>query len=314
MQHQDLYQILGVLPDASVNEIRTRYRSLVLEYHPDKLKLDIGTDIDERRKRFANLQIAYKVLSNATTRLAYDSSMSSTSDELIGASRDTNYYANDCDFMKCGDAEAKRIAFNKFMSEFSTHQGDGDGGHRDRTQGNYGQVNAMNNDEFMRLLNEREDERKADCERQPEVIGLNLQTDHDLNRFNQLFDHMKNNHGSQGGDKGTGELMPYSGFGSGSLAPVGASGLYAESQPHSDELDFNMYTTTTQLAKMMTQLDTGETVNQARYHDADNLVERMNRRMRDQLAQREELFHLPPDKYVIDKEHQSALCYANLEQ
>ncbi len=63
---KDHYQVLGVQRDASADAIRKAYRGLAREYHPDVNKsADAST-------RFAEVQEAYDVLSDAEKRKAYD--------------------------------------------------------------------------------------------------------------------------------------------------------------------------------------------------------------------------------------------------
>ena len=59
----NLYEILGVDPGASPEEIRKAYKSKAGKMHPDK-----GGDVEE----FKQLQHAYRILSNDTKRANYD--------------------------------------------------------------------------------------------------------------------------------------------------------------------------------------------------------------------------------------------------
>ena len=63
---QDYYDILGISRDASDSEIKTAYRKLAHQYHPDKNN-DAGSE-----DRFKEINEAYEVLSNPEKRDAYD--------------------------------------------------------------------------------------------------------------------------------------------------------------------------------------------------------------------------------------------------
>lgn len=61
------YQLLGVAPDASAEDIKLQYRKLALKLHPDK-----NRDDPNATERFQELQEAYEVLSDEEKRKAYD--------------------------------------------------------------------------------------------------------------------------------------------------------------------------------------------------------------------------------------------------
>ena len=64
MTEQILYDILGVPPNATAKEIKTAYRKLAIEHHPDK-----GGDEEE----FKRISEAYSILSDPEKRELYDS-------------------------------------------------------------------------------------------------------------------------------------------------------------------------------------------------------------------------------------------------
>ncbi len=63
---RDPYEVLGVTRTATEDEIRTAYRKLARTHHPD-----VSTEADADKK-FAEVQEAYEVLSDAEKRAAYD--------------------------------------------------------------------------------------------------------------------------------------------------------------------------------------------------------------------------------------------------
>ena len=63
----DPYQVLGVGRDAGQNDIKTAYRNLAMELHPDRHPGDTGA-----AERFKEVSAAYQILGDAKTRGRYD--------------------------------------------------------------------------------------------------------------------------------------------------------------------------------------------------------------------------------------------------
>ncbi|XP_004486984.1 uncharacterized protein [Cicer arietinum] len=61
------YEVLGLSPSASVNEIKKAYRKLALKYHPDVNKQD------KAQEKFMRIKHAYNTLLNSSSRKKYDS-------------------------------------------------------------------------------------------------------------------------------------------------------------------------------------------------------------------------------------------------
>ena len=64
---RDYYEVLGVSPSATEQELKTSYRRLAHQYHPDKNQSD-----PEAEERFKEAAEAYAVLSNSEQRQRYD--------------------------------------------------------------------------------------------------------------------------------------------------------------------------------------------------------------------------------------------------
>ena len=67
MAGRDYYEVLGVSPQATAEEIKQAYRRLARESHPDRNPDDPGAE-----ERFKELAAAYEVLSDAERRANYD--------------------------------------------------------------------------------------------------------------------------------------------------------------------------------------------------------------------------------------------------
>lgn len=67
MAKRDYYEILGVQRNASEQEIKSAYRKLAIQYHPDKNPGDAAAE-----EKFKEAAEAYSVLSDAQQRASYD--------------------------------------------------------------------------------------------------------------------------------------------------------------------------------------------------------------------------------------------------
>mmetsp|Transcript_24250 Transcript_24250/g.57419 ORF Transcript_24250/g.57419 Transcript_24250/m.57419 type:complete len:530 (+) Transcript_24250:135-1724(+) len=68
-KEKNYYKILGVSRTATSKEIKSAYRKLALQYHPDKVKEE---DKEEAEKKFQDIGEAYEVLSDAELKAKYD--------------------------------------------------------------------------------------------------------------------------------------------------------------------------------------------------------------------------------------------------
>lgn len=65
-EKKDYYEVLGVQRDASEKEIKSAYRKLAMQHHPDR------SDAPEAEERFKEISEAYAVLSDQDKRKQYD--------------------------------------------------------------------------------------------------------------------------------------------------------------------------------------------------------------------------------------------------
>ncbi|MBC7721159.1 MAG: J domain-containing protein [Pedobacter sp.] len=66
MLAKDYYEILQILPTASLDEIKKAYRKLALQYHPDT-----ATDVALDANKFIEIKEAYEILSDTKKRQVY---------------------------------------------------------------------------------------------------------------------------------------------------------------------------------------------------------------------------------------------------
>jgi curved DNA-binding protein CbpA len=64
---RDYYEVLGIAPDASAEEIKKAYHRLAFQYHPDKNRKS-----KEAHEKMEEINEAYAVLSDLTKRREYD--------------------------------------------------------------------------------------------------------------------------------------------------------------------------------------------------------------------------------------------------
>lgn len=69
------YDDLGVNSDASEQAIKSAYRRLSLQYHPDKNKNLHGAELEAVVSLFQKINNAYEVLGDADARHEYDDSL-----------------------------------------------------------------------------------------------------------------------------------------------------------------------------------------------------------------------------------------------
>ncbi|KAK3025973.1 hypothetical protein RJ639_040947 [Escallonia herrerae] len=80
------YDILGVKEDACLEEIRTSYRSAILNSYPDKMQKATETSYPEHgtRDRFLEIQKAWELLGNIQSRGVYDTKLRALRQDAIG--------------------------------------------------------------------------------------------------------------------------------------------------------------------------------------------------------------------------------------
>jgi len=70
VRESKLYDVLGIKPDASVDDIKKAYRKQALKTHPDK----VSKDDKQAAEKFREVSQAYEILSDPEKRKIYDQS------------------------------------------------------------------------------------------------------------------------------------------------------------------------------------------------------------------------------------------------
>ncbi|KAI4314004.1 hypothetical protein L6164_026947 [Bauhinia variegata] len=81
------YDVLNVKEDSSYEEIRASYRSAIVNLHPDKLLKTSEASINDQAagERFIKVQKAWEILSNSSSRLAYDNELRGSRQDILAA-------------------------------------------------------------------------------------------------------------------------------------------------------------------------------------------------------------------------------------
>ena len=67
MEKRDYYEVLGVSKNSSADEIKSAYRKMAMQFHPDRNPGDHTSE-----DKFKEAAEAYEVLSDSTKRSRYD--------------------------------------------------------------------------------------------------------------------------------------------------------------------------------------------------------------------------------------------------
>lgn len=79
------YEVLGVAPDAPTDEIKRAYHARARLYHPDAHAVAEGSVRVEAQRNMQDLNVAWTVLRNTTTRRRYDRSLDRAAGRVSGA-------------------------------------------------------------------------------------------------------------------------------------------------------------------------------------------------------------------------------------
>lgn len=192
-KHHDLYKILKVKKDATQDEIRTAFMKAALKCHPDKAPMGKTAAETEAIKKsfetdYADLQRAYKILSNPKARDQYNQTLQNTFVDLRGGTEREVHYKKSKEYTKI-DEEGKRVFDNeKFSDAFNKTRSAVDSSGFQKLHGQYNRTDQITLETVNQLVDQRKKE--LDSVKVDKVLyGEGAQFD--ANAFNRMFDHMK---------------------------------------------------------------------------------------------------------------------------
>lgn len=72
-KRDDFYAVLGLSKECTTAELRSEYKKLAMEWHPDRCSASGNSNsVDEAKNKFQAIQQAYSVLSDSNKRFVYD--------------------------------------------------------------------------------------------------------------------------------------------------------------------------------------------------------------------------------------------------
>lgn len=86
---KDLYKILGVMREATKEEIKKKYREYAKKYHPDKFSQASDEEKKKAEKIFREINEAYSILSDDEKRKEYDKELSKGTEKTRGRAKTT---------------------------------------------------------------------------------------------------------------------------------------------------------------------------------------------------------------------------------
>lgn len=192
-KQQDLYKIMGVKKDCSVDDIRKAFMKQALTCHPDKApegKNEEETAAIKKRYelQYIDLQKAYKILMNPKAREQYDQTQQNTFVDLRDKDKRDVGYKKSKAFTTTNEDGERVFDNEKFSEAFNKSRSVKDASGIEKLQREYnkaGKVTVSEIDDLMARRKKELDDMKID--RTLKGDGSNF----DINTFNKMFDHMK---------------------------------------------------------------------------------------------------------------------------
>ena len=279
-KHTDLYSILDLTEDATLEEITTRYNELLKIYHPDK-----GGDT----KKFIELKLAYKVLSDPEKRQKYAKSLAATFDEL----------------KKEYDAPLPyEVATEETVNKFGDKKKEFNDKTMDKVKIKYEKDDVKT---FHKILKDKINER--DSEINIEKPSEDFIKKFDNNNFNQIFEMYKTSDNT--GLQQVEEFYSYSS--KTDLAQYGFYDKYDNEVLHNvgDGSSWNDLFNSKEISNVSWEVtDEMKSKNVVDTHCDGEFYKVINERMKEFTKKREDLLY--NTTYIISDEHNSCLAMNNI--
>jgi curved DNA-binding protein CbpA len=300
----DLFEILGVQPDATLDLIKVKYAEKLLLYHPDK-----GGD----PVKFNDLTIAFKILSNPKNRLIYTESLASTfnhltkdyRDPLTGKYLNLGYELSTDDFMKGSTPDEIEQKREIFLQKFENM----------RTETEKNQVNKLHQSmqkeqTFEEMINQRR-QQSQEIEI-PVIEGLDPKN-LDVNLFNQIFE---KNSKKQSQTKTIQKLEEINGICQNSLYQIENQSNYIGlfgNNPDYTQLNWNTHENPKSFDP--DEYDQTTDITKIRDNNEDDLKKKLKHKILEHQIDRLRLLNIDDEDYHILKEHDplnNPLSYVNV--
>lgn len=292
----DFYSILDVSVNATQDEIKFKYKELLLLHHPDK---------QGDPEKFKNIQIAYKILSNPKTRDIYTKSLSSTYDDMTRNYRDSDtgdkinigYETAENDFTK-GSEKQKKELFDLFLQKFEENRPENEKKIlASKSNKNYlSNENNFYDDDNILLSFEKLIKNRQEDVIIPQINGM-CPHNMNLNIFNMIFDDNKKNHSKD--LQQYNQPMPINNSSLRVLDDQSQYSIFGESTNNvNDIMDFNTYTH--QKYYDINQFDTQINVTKTREMTNFGTAQDIEKSLSHHMLEREKLMNLDHNDYIIE--------------
>lgn len=117
IKHEDLYELLGILPDSSEKDIKRAYRKKALQCHPDK-----NPDDPLAAQAFHKLSDAYEVLTDPEVKKAYDQVLKARQAQVIRNKQLDAKRRKLKDDLEARERQAQETAFQTVVERLSEEE------------------------------------------------------------------------------------------------------------------------------------------------------------------------------------------------